>query len=190
MKPVFIPLSPEPLTAQAFRPFGDVIEVSDAARHFTINEGYAERYHDLALVDTGREGGHVLINIFRARPRSLPFQLSVLERHPLGSQAFMPLSALPYLVVVAPAVTSASEGSSGDGTPDVQHIRCFVAASGQGVNYSRGTWHHPLIAVHGPCDFLVLDRGGPPGQANCDIYPLAHLSLCIQAANLSFGAPP
>lgn len=189
MKPMHTPLNPEPLTAQAFRPFGDVIEVSDAARHFTINEGYAERYHDLATVDTGREGGHALVNIFRARPRSLPFQLSVLERHPLGSQAFMPLSALPYLVVVAPAVTTASDGG-GDGTPDVQAIRCFVAGAGQGVNYARGTWHHPLIALLEPCDFLVLDRGGPPGQANCDIYSLAGLSLCIQAADLSFGAPP
>lgn len=182
-------LTLEPLSAHAFKPFGDVIEASEAARHFPINGGYAERYHDLASIDVGREGGHALVNIFRAKPRSLPFELLLLERHPLGSQAFVPLSPLPYLVVVAPAVTTGSDGG-GDGRPNVQAIRCFVAGAGQGVNYARGTWHHPLIALHAPCDFLVLDRGGPPGQANCDIYPLAGLSLCIHAADLSPGAPP
>ena len=180
-------LTIEPLSAQAFRPFGDVIEASETARHFPINEGYAERYHDLATIDVGREGGHALVNIFRAKPRTLPFKLSVMERHPLGSQAFVPLSPLPYLVVVAPAVAT---GSDGDGTPDVHAIRCFVAGAGQGVNYARGTWHHPLIALHANCDFLVLDRGGSPCQPNCDIYPLTGLSLCINLADLFFGESP
>ena len=181
-------LTIEPLSARAFKPFGDVIEASEAAQHFPINEGYAERYHDLATIDVGHEGGHALVNIFRARPRSLPFELSMLERHPLGSQAFVPLSPLPYLVVVAPAVVAGSDGDS-DSTPDMHAIRCFVAGAGQGVNYARGTWHHPLIALHAPCNFLVLDRGGPPGQANCDIYPLAGFSFSIHAADLSPGAP-
>ena len=92
----------EPLSAAAFAPFGQVIEVSDMARHFTINAGFAERYHDLARVDVASAGGRPQISIFRARPRSLPMALILLERHPLGSQAFMPLSQLPYLVVVPP----------------------------------------------------------------------------------------
>ena len=84
-------LTIEPLSSEAFIPFGDVIEASDAARHFPINDGYAERYHDLARVDVASGGGRALINIFRAKPRGLPFELRLLERHPLGSQAFVPL---------------------------------------------------------------------------------------------------
>jgi ureidoglycolate lyase len=162
-------LTIEPLSAEAFKPFGDVIEASDAARHFPINDGYAERYHDLARVDVASGGGHALINIFRAKPRSLPFQLLMLERHPLGSQAFVPLSPLRYLVVVAPAADQ----------PDASELRCFEAAPGQGVNYARGTWHHPLIALHADCDFLVIDRGGAADDANCDIYTLTGFSFWI-----------
>jgi ureidoglycolate lyase len=164
-------LAIEPLSAKAFKPFGDVIEASDAVRHFPINDGYAERYHDLARVDVASGGGHVLVNIFRAKPRSLPFELQLLERHPLGTQAFMPLSPLPYLVVVAPAAAE----------PDLKDVRCFQAAPGQGVNYARGTWHHPLIALHVTCDFLVVDRGGPADEANCDVYPLSNSSLWIES---------
>jgi ureidoglycolate lyase len=164
-------LAIEPLSSEVFKPFGDVIEASDAARHFPINDGYAERYHDLARVDVTSDGGHALINIFRAKPRSLPFQLLLLERHPLGSQAFVPLSPLDYLVVVAPAADA----------PDLQALRCFRAAPGQGVNYARGTWHHPLIALHALCDFLVIDRGGAADDANCDVYPLTGSSFWIES---------
>ena len=151
-------LTIEPLTAEAFRPFGDVIEASDAARHFTINEGFAERYHDLACIDTAGEGGHTLVSIFKAQPRTFPLAITVLERHPLGSQAFVALAPLPFLVVVARPGEAPGPGD----------LRCFLAQAGQGVNYSRGTWHHPLIALDEPCDFLVIDRGGPAEQGNCD----------------------
>jgi ureidoglycolate lyase len=164
-------LTIEPLSPEAFKPFGDVIEASDAARHFSINDGYAERYHDLARVDVSSGGGHALINIFRAKPRSLPFALELLERHPLGSQAFMPLSPLPYLVVVAPAAAA----------PELTDVRCFQAAPGQGVNYARGTWHHPLIALHAFCDFLVIDRGGATDDSNCDVFPLSSSSLRLES---------
>jgi ureidoglycolate lyase len=162
----------EPLTTEAFRPFGDVIEASDDAKHFTINEGYAERFHDLATVDVGMQAGRAIINIFRAQPRTLPMQLVLLERHPLGSQAFMPLSGRPYLVVVAPATPN-------EDAPDVAAIRCFRAEPGQGVNYARGTWHHPLIALEGVSDFLVVDRGGAAGDRNCDEHPLAQQMFWI-----------
>lgn len=158
-------LAIEPLTAEAFRPFGDVIEATDAARHFTINAGYAERFHDLAQVDVATQGGRAIISIFKARPRRLPMQLILLERHPLGSQAFVPMSQRAYLVVVAPATPDAA-------APDVNAIRCFRAGPGQGVNYALGTWHHPLIALEAPCDFLVVDRGGAPGEHNCDEHSL------------------
>lgn len=164
-------LAIEPLSSQAFRPFGDVIEASDAARHFPINEGYAERYHDLALIDVASGGGLPILSIFRARPRHSPFQLLLLERHPLGSQAFMPLSPLPFLVVVAEAGP----------VPQTSQIRCFQAAPGQGVNYARGTWHHPLIALHAPCDFLVLDRSGAASDIHCEDYPLSETALWIES---------
>lgn len=161
----------EPLAADAFRPFGEVIEASDSGRHFAINNGFAERYHDLAYIDTANNGGRTILSIFKARPRSLPMQVVLLERHPLGSQAFMPLSSLPYLVVVA------KPGA----VPDLKNMRCFYAAPGQGVNYSRGTWHHPLIALQAPCDFLVVDRGGAPGDANCDEHLLSGSPIWINA---------
>ena len=91
----------QPLTAEAFKPFGDVIEASDNAQNFTINQGFAERFHRLAQVDVTTDGGQPAISIFKARARALPLQLSVLEKHPFGSQAFMPLSGHAYLVVVA-----------------------------------------------------------------------------------------
>jgi ureidoglycolate lyase len=161
-------LAIEPLTASAFRPFGEVIEASDAARHFPINDGFAERYHDLARVEVGN-AGRPIISIFKALPRELPLQLQLLERHPLGSQAFMPLSQLPYLVVVAEAGPP----------PQTAQIRCFMAAPGQGVNYAPGTWHHPLIALRAPSDFLVIDRGGAPGESNCDEHQLTATPVCI-----------
>lgn len=149
MHPVL--LKPEVLTAAAFAPFGDVIEVRDSAQRLQINQGHAERYHDLASVDLAGQGARALISIFRSQPRQFPLFLNVLERHPLGSQAFMPLAALPYLVVVATGVEA----------PDLQGLRCFIAAPGQGVNYARGIWHHPLLSLEASTDFLVVDRGGP-----------------------------
>lgn len=166
-------LTVEPLSVGAFRPFGDVIEASASARRFTINSGYAERFHDLARIDVADNGGHALLNIFRAKPRSLPFQLELLERHPLGSQAFVPLTRLTYLVVVAPAAPE----------PVLSDVRCFLAAAGQGVNYARGTWHHPLIALHASCDFLVVDRGGSVNDANCDVHSLASSPLWIESSD-------
>jgi ureidoglycolate lyase len=159
----------EPLTAAAFRPFGDVIDVASASRHFTINEGYAERYDDLARIDVDRDGGRPKLSIFRAVPRQMPFALSVIERHPLGSQAFIPMSGRPYLVVVC----------EGGDAPELGTLRCFTAQAGQGVNYARGTWHHPLLALEAPCDFLVLDRAGE-GE-NCDEVRLSAAEIWIGA---------
>jgi ureidoglycolate lyase len=160
----------EPLSAEAFRPYGDVIEASDAAEHFSINRGEAIRYHDLAAVDVAAEGGRALISIFRARALTLPMKLWMLERHPLGSQAFMPLSPHPYLVVV----------SFAGPPPAPTQLRCFQATPGQGVNYARGTWHHPLLALNAVCDFLVVDRGGPAQPPNCDECDLAATPVWLE----------
>jgi ureidoglycolate lyase len=171
MNPPTVTLPIEPLTAQAFRPFGEVIEASTDAQQFAINQGFATRFHDLVQVDVAEQGGRVLINVFRALPRTLPLRLSVMERHPLGSQAFVAMSELPFLVVVAaPAPVL-----------ELQHIRCFLARKGQGVNYARGTWHHPLIALGRPSDFLVVDRGGPPQDRNLDEVDVSAANLWLPA---------
>lgn len=146
-------LAIEPLTASAFAPFGDLITPESAAKRYPINQGSSMRYHDLARVDTDSEGGRTLVSIFRAEPRTLPFTVRMLERHPLGSQAFVPLDpATQYLVVVAESEHTAP--------------RAFLLKGGVGVNFARGVWHHPLIALDRTSDFLVIDRGGP--GTNCD----------------------
>lgn len=145
----------EPLTAEAFAPFGDVLS-TEGSRHFSINEGSSERYHDLARVELIGRDARTQLSIFRGQAFTLPVRLRVLERHPLGSQAFMPLSGRPYLVVVAPL---GERVRSSD-------IRAFLARGDQGVNYHAGVWHHPLLALETTSDFLVVDRGGP-GE-NCE----------------------
>ncbi len=142
-------LSPEPLTADAFAPFGDVIEASDRAERILINYGYTTRFNDLARLDVGDGGGQAIVSLFRALPLDPPL-LKVFERHPAGSQAFMPLQGRPYLVAVAPA---------GDFVPGA--VRLFRAAPTQGVNYAKGVWHHFLLALESESDFLVIDRAGP-----------------------------
>jgi ureidoglycolate lyase len=148
MKQTTIQLPTEPLSANAFSAFGDVIEAGSEARKFLINEGFATRYHDVARIDVSAGGGRVSLSVFRAQPRTMPLQLLIMERHPLGSQAFVAMSEQTFLVVVAPA----SE------ILQVDQIRCFLAGKGQGVNYAPGTWHHPLIALNRESDFLVVDR--------------------------------
>jgi ureidoglycolate lyase len=143
------------LSAEAFAPYGEVISVEAATRHFPINQGAAERYHDLARLAPGADG-RLIVSIARARPCAPPLTLTMMERHPLGSQAFVPLSGEPWLLIVAAAGPA----------PTADDLRAFLAAPGQGVNYAAGTWHHPLLALNCDCDFLVLDRSGPGG--NCD----------------------
>lgn len=157
-------LVPRPLERAAFAPFGEVIEASDAVRHFTINAGNTERYHDLATIEPGADG-RAIVSIFRGQPRPLPFAVTMMERHPLGSQAFVPLSGRPWLVVVAPAGPP----------PKVEDLRVFLARGDQGVNYAPGVWHHPLLALGEVSDFLVIDRSGP--GANCDEVALTPAGL-------------
>jgi ureidoglycolate lyase len=150
-------LKAEPLTAEVFAPFGDVIQTAGRPPR-VINEGTCERFDDLASVDVLANGGRPLMSIFKAAPRPLPFEVRVLERHPLSSQAFYPLDGVPFLVVVA------DDGDAG--TPWSNRIRAFRAAGDQGVSYRRNTWHHPLLAIGQTSHFLVVDRGGPGD--NCD----------------------
>lgn len=152
-------LTPEPLTAAAFAPFGSVIEASDDAVRIEINQGHAVRYDRLAEIDAADAGGAGAISLFRAKPLG-ELVLRVFERHPLGSQSFVPLSGRPYLVAVAPA-----------GDFDVSGVRVFRARGDQGVHYAKGVWHHFLLVLDAEADFLVVDRVGPGD--NCDEVELA-----------------
>ena len=143
-------LSPIPLEAEAFAPFGEVISL-EGARQIPINAGLTTRFHDLCRIDCGAENGHVLLNVFRTDPLPLPHEVEIMERHPLGSQAFIPLDADPFLVLVAPP---------GD-TVDAGDLVLFRTSGNQGINFARNTWHHFQIVTGRRRDFLVIDRGGP-----------------------------
>lgn len=137
-----------PLTKEAFAPFGDVIE-ADPATMKLINGGTTERFHALAAPEAA-EGARIILSIFRGQPRQFPYSVTMMERHPFGSQSFSPLSQRPFLVAVS---------QDQDGRPDVPQI--FLARGDQGVNYRRNVWHHPLMAIGTASDFLVADREGP-----------------------------
>ncbi|MGK4343428.1 ureidoglycolate lyase [Ectopseudomonas oleovorans] len=108
------------------------------------------------------------VNLFEGRAWHAPIAIGMLERHPLGSQAFYPVDGGRMLIVVAPP-----------GDLDESQIRAFISAPDQGVNYARGTWHHPLLCLQHPGRFLVVDRGGE--GHNCDEQllkqPLSVLNL-------------
>ncbi len=141
-------LAPEPLTAETFAPFGTVIETA-GAESFPINDATTTRFHALATADPGPEGDAIL-SIFRATRWPQPVTIRMLERHPLGTQAFFPLSPEDWLVVVA----------TGE-RPRADDLRLFRARGDQGVQYASGVWHHPLLVLAEQQDFLVVDRLGP-----------------------------
>lgn len=138
-----------PLTADAFRPFGAVIDKASVAPR-PMNAGKARRYHDLAAVPVSGAESQVVIGHVEAEPYPVPLVFSLVERHPLGAQAFVPLDAAPFLVVVCP---------DADGRPG--RPEAFLTAPGQGVCYAANTWHGVLTPFGAAQDFLVVDRGGP-----------------------------
>jgi len=151
----------ESLTREAFAPFGQVIEIA-GAHHYPINSGMTERYHDLARIELGGADARPLLSLFRGKPYALPLSLSLVERHPLGSQAFYPLSARPFLVVVA---------LDRHGTPDTP--RAFLTAPGQGVNIAMNTWHGVLTPLEADAEFLCVDRGGEGNNLEEYVFPQA-----------------
>ncbi len=161
-----------PLTAEAFAPFGDVLEArGDPDR--IINRGRCGRFHDRARLDFG-PGGRAGISVFRGETVAWPVEVALVERHPDGSQAFVSMSGHPYLVVVAP-----DEG----GVPG--RPRAFVAALGQGVNFHRRTWHGVLAPLHAPGLFAVVDRIGDSPNLEEHRFDSPYLVARVQTA----GAP-
>ena len=173
-----LPLVAQPLNAAAFAPFGHVLQVPEAgaaATPRTINGGNALRYDLLPHVPLTAEGGVPILAIFRAQARSFPLPVTEMERHVLGSQAFVPLGTQRFVVVVAAA----------DSACTAQDLHAFVTDGRQGIVLAPGTWHHALLAVEGG-DFVVLERRGP--AVDCDVRTVPHAPVVQWSAQALPGA--
>ena len=143
-----ITVNPKPITKENFLKFGEVITTDDI-KPLEINDGYAKRFDGIANLNTSKDNGETTICIFSALKRSFPMKIDMMEKHPLGSQAFVPMKETTFLVFVAPM---------GD-KPNLNEAEAFIVPPGIGVNYNPGTWHFPLIATE-DMNFLVVDRKG------------------------------
>ena len=143
-----ITINPKPITKENFSKFGDMITTDDI-KPLEINNGYAKRFDGIANLNTSKDNGETTISIFSALKRSFPMKIDMMEKHPLGSQAFIPMKETTFLTLVAP------EGEK----PDIEKIESFIVPKGIGVNYNPGTWHFPLISTE-DMNFLVVDRKG------------------------------
>ena len=167
-----INLTPAPLTAKGFAPFGDVID-SSGEDFITINDGYARKYADLAMIDTQEGGGKTAVHIFVAKKRQFPLKIHMLEKHPFFSQAFIPRDKQPFIVVVAPA----------HDTPKTEQIKAFISNGEQGVNYARGVWHFPLISLEDDNQFIVVDRkhnGQSETLEQCVVVPFNEMEINLR----------
>ena len=142
-------IKPIPMTKENFSKFGDMIGTENI-KPIEINNGYANRFDDIAKIDTANNNGETTISIFSALKRSFPMKIDMMEKHPLGTQAFIPMKETTFLTLVAP------EGKK----LEMDKIESFVVPKGKGVNYKIGIWHFPLISTE-DMDFLVVDRKGP-----------------------------
>ena len=143
-----ITINPKPITKENFSKFGDMI-TTDNIKPLEINNGYAKRFDGIANLDTSNNNGETTICIFSALKRSFPMKIDMMEKHPLGSQAFIPMKETTFLVFVAPK----------GGKPNLNEVEAFIVPPGIGINYNPGTWHFPLISTE-DMNFLVVDRKG------------------------------
>jgi ureidoglycolate lyase len=151
-------LRPVPLTRERFAPYGDVIEAGKL-QSTAMNEARFERFDDLCRLDTG--DGRISVSMACSRtPSALPYRVDMVERHPLGSQAFVPLTGCRLYIVVAPPGESVESAD----------LVAFESNGRQGINYLRGTWHMPLLALESGQRYLIIDRAA--GAPNCDIHTL------------------
>jgi ureidoglycolate lyase len=141
-------INPKPINKENFSKFGDMITTADI-KPIEINEGYAKRFDGIANLNTSKDNGETIISIFSALKRSFPMKIDMMEKHPLGSQAFIPMKQTTFLALVAPTGNK----------PDLNKIEAFIVPPEIGINYNPGTWHFPLIATE-DMNFLVVDRKG------------------------------
>ena len=139
---------PTKINRKNFNPYGDLIS-SDDIDYIDINAGYAKRFDNLANIDTLNGGGKTIISIFSASKRTFPMKIDMMEKHPLGSQAFIPMKETTFLSFVAPPGES----------PEISKIQSFIVPPKTGINYKPGIWHFPLISTE-DTNFLVIDRKG------------------------------
>ena len=139
---------PKKITKENFSYFGDIISTKDV-KPIDINAGYAKRFDDLANINISKDNGKAIISIFSATKRSFPMKIDMMEKHPLGSQAFIPMKETTFLAFVA------REGLK----PDINKLESFIIPPGIGINYNPGIWHFPLISTE-DMNFLVVDRKG------------------------------
>ena len=136
------------ITKKNFSKFGQLIDTSKK-NPININDGYAKRFDNLINVDTSKKRGKAIVSIFNAKKRKFPMKIDMMEKHPLGSQAFIPMEDTKFLIFVAP---------KGD-KPNIYKIQSFVVPRQTGINYKTGIWHFPLISTKN-MNFLVVDRKG------------------------------
>ena len=148
-------LSIKPLNREGFAPFGDVIEM-EGHQASPMNYGMAERYHALAQVEVLGDDANGIISLVKSYQYSMPHTVKIIERHPLGSQAFIPLDETPFIVIVAPA----------DDELNPAAIQGFKTNGKQGINYHRGVWHCPLLTPLAQMNFVCIERAGKGN--NCD----------------------
>jgi len=141
-------IKPIEITRKNFAAYGDLIS-SDNIKPIDINAGYAKRFDNLANINTSRDGGKTIVSIFSTLKRTFPMKIDMMEKHPLGSQAFIPMKETNFIVLVAPP---------GD-KPKINKIESFVVSRGIGINYKPDIWHFPLISTEN-INFLVIDRKG------------------------------
>ena len=141
-------VQPIKITRSNFSTYGDLISTNDI-NPMDINTGYAKRFDNLANVDTSKDGGKTIVSIFSALKRTFPMKIDMMEKHPLGSQAFIPMKETTFLSFVAPLGES----------PEINKIQSFIIPPKTGINYKPGIWHFPLISTE-DTNFLVIDRKG------------------------------
>ena len=141
------PLRARPLTREGFAPFGDIIGL-ELSGGTSANQGTATRFDWVAKLASSRPEAKPNLAVFRSVAKTLPFEVRLLERHPCSSQMFVPMVCQRFLVVACP--------DDARGEPDLARLCAFVCGPGQGVNYRPGLWHHPIIALDGPADLLML----------------------------------
>ena len=141
-------VKPIKITRSNFSAYGDLISADDISS-MDINAGYAKRFDNLANVDTSSEGGKTIVSIFSALKRAFPMKIDMMEKHPLGSQSFIPMKETTFLSFVAPPGKS----------PEISKIQSFIIPPKTGINYKPGIWHFPLISTE-DTNFLVIDRKG------------------------------
>jgi len=141
-------IKPKKITSKNFKKFGEVISTKKI-KPININNGYAKRFDNLCKINTSLKKGNTIMSIFSTRKRKFPMNIKMMEKHPLGSQAFIPMKETKFLVFVAP------KGKK----PNVKKIESFIIPKQTGINYKPGIWHFPLISIKN-MNFLVIDRKG------------------------------